>query len=61
MYKKYLVGVISAFLIISNIGCSSSDTDQPEKSTDATASASDTTTVVITASGTPGYEYIKGA
>ena len=47
MYKKYLVGVISALLIISIIGCSSSDTDQLEKSTDATASASDTTTGTI--------------
>ena len=30
-------------------------------SSDVGSTASDTTTVVITASGTPGYEYIKGA
>ena len=30
-------------------------------SSDVGSTASDTTTVVITASGTPDYEYIKGA
>ena len=47
MYKKYFIAVISALMIISIISCSSSDTDQPKKSTDATASTSDTTTGTI--------------
>jgi len=46
MYKKYFITVISALMIISIIGCSSSDTDQPDKSTDATASNTTTGTIV---------------
>ena len=45
MCKKYFIAVISALFIISMINCSSSDSDQPDKSPDATASNTTTGTI----------------